>query len=135
MSCSVEGELSDLVTRLQTHRHSATCYKDRNNHSCRFGFPRPISNESKCLGSDETLANQGRFCVLRRKESEVMINNYNLVLLELWQANMDIQPCGNVTAVAYYIAKYASKCEPNDCGDVVREVVQKAKRHSNDVWK
>ncbi|KAF9405783.1 hypothetical protein HW555_013617 [Spodoptera exigua] len=114
---------------VSTHRHSATCYKDPNNHSCRFGFPRPISNESKCLESDKTLANQGR------SESEVMIYNYNLVLLELWQANMDIQPCGNVTAVAYYIAKYASKCEPNDCGDVVREVVQKAKRHSNDVWK
>ncbi|KAF9405354.1 hypothetical protein HW555_013881 [Spodoptera exigua] len=119
---------------LRTHRHSATCYKDRNNHSCRFGFPRPISNESKCLESDETLANQGQFCVLRRNESEVMINNYNLVLLELWQANMDKQPCGNVTTVAYYIAKYASKCEPNDCGDVVREVVQKAKRHSNDLF-
>ncbi|KAF9411588.1 hypothetical protein HW555_009660 [Spodoptera exigua] len=48
---------------------------------------------------------------------------------------MNIQPCGNVTAVAYYIAKYASKYEPNDCGDVFREAVQKATRHSNDVWK
>lgn len=36
---------------------------------------------------------------------------------------MDDQPCGSVTAIAYYIAKHASKCEPNDCGDIVREAV------------
>ncbi|CAH2101197.1 unnamed protein product [Euphydryas editha] len=131
----MEGELGDLVTRLLTHRHSATCYKDRDNRSCRLGFPRHISDETKCLGLDETLGNQGRFCVLKRNESEVIINNYNSLLLELWQANMDVQPCGNVTAVVYYIAKYASKCEPSDCGDVLREAVQKTKRHTNDVWK
>lgn len=64
-----------------------------------------------------------------------MVNNYNPVLLNIWQANMDVQPCGNVTAVAYYIAKYASKCEPNDCGDAVRQAIQKAKRESNNVYK
>ncbi|KAI8431936.1 hypothetical protein MSG28_004473 [Choristoneura fumiferana] len=48
---------------------------------------------------------------------------------------IDVQTCGTVTAVAYYIAKYASKYEPNYCGDVVREAVQKAKRQSNDALK
>lgn len=48
---------------------------------------------------------------------------------------MDIQSCGYITAVDNYIAKYASKSELSDCGDVVREAVQKGKRHKNDVWK
>lgn len=39
-----------------------------------------------------------------------------------------IKPCRTVTAVAYYIAKYANKFKANDCDDFVREVVQKVKR-------
>ena len=135
VSCSLNGDNAELVKRLQIHKHSTTCYKDRNTGSCRFGFPRPTSNTTNCLEPDDALRNNGRFCVLQRNADEVMVNNYNSILLKIWGANMDIQPCGNVTAVAYYIAKYASKCEPNDCGDVVREAVQKAKRQSNDVWK
>ncbi|CAG5026142.1 unnamed protein product [Parnassius apollo] len=64
-----------------------------------------------------------------------MINNYNSVLLNVWEANMDLPPCRTVTAVTYYIGKFASKCKPNYCGNVLREAVQKAKRQSNDVWK
>lgn len=48
---------------------------------------------------------------------------------------MDIQPCGNISAVAYYVAKYASKCEPHDTGDVVREAITKAKRWGDTVWR
>ncbi|XP_076397900.1 uncharacterized protein LOC143266155 [Megachile rotundata] len=110
VSCSLEAEnqdMSDIVQRVQIHKHSNTCYKDRNNRCSRFGFPRPISETTICLGPDDTLANNGRFCVLKRTVNEVMVNNYNPTLLKLWEANMDIQPCGNVTAVAYYIAKYA----------------------------
>ncbi|KAG7299154.1 hypothetical protein JYU34_017689 [Plutella xylostella] len=135
VSCSLNGDNTELVKRLQIHKHSTTCYKDRNTGVCRFGFPRPTSDTTTCLEPDDALRNNGRFCILQRNADEVMVNNYNTVLLKIWGANMDIQPCGNVTAVAYYIAKYASKCEPSDCGDVVREAVQKAKRQSNDVWK
>ncbi|XP_076393046.1 uncharacterized protein LOC143266003 [Megachile rotundata] len=137
VSCSLEAEnqdMSDIVQRVQIHKHSDTCYKDRNNRCCRFGFPRPISETTMCLGPDDTLANNGRFCVLKRTVNEVMVNNYNPTLLKLWEANMDIQPCGNVTAVAYYIAKYASKCEPQDTGDVIKEAVSRAKRRGGTVW-
>ncbi|KAF9817320.1 hypothetical protein SFRURICE_010779 [Spodoptera frugiperda] len=131
----VARQFTVRVKRLQTHKHSATCYKDRNAGCCRFGFPRAISATTKCLEPDDALRNNGRFCEIQRNAEEVMINNYNATLLKIWDANMDVQPCGTVTAVAYYIAKYASKCEPNDCGEIVREAVRKAKRHSNDVWK
>lgn len=64
-----------------------------------------------------------------------MVNNYNPVLLGLWKGNIDVQPCGSVTAVAYYVAKYASKCEPHDTGDVIRDATSNAKRKGGDVWK
>ncbi|KAH9634415.1 hypothetical protein HF086_000241 [Spodoptera exigua] len=66
---------------------------------------------------------------------ESMVNNYNAVLLGIWKGNIDVQPCRSVTAVAYYVAKYASKCEPHDTGDVIREAISKAKRQGGDVWK
>lgn len=135
ISCSLRGDNHELVKRLQVHRHSDTCYKDRSTKTCRFGFPRPVSDKTECLGPDETIANNGRFCILERTIDEIMVNNYNPVLLQIWEANMDIQPCGSVTAVAYYIAKYASKCEPTECGDVIKEAVTNAKRNSNDLWR
>lgn len=88
-----------------------------------------------CLAPDEALANNGRFCVLKRASNETMVNNYNAVLLGLWKGNIDIQPCGSVTSVAYYVAKYASKREPRDTGDVIRDAISNAKRQGGDVWK
>lgn len=137
ISCSINPEsdgLREVVRNCQIHKHTNTCYKDRNNGSCRFGFPRPISETTICLGPDETLANNGRFCLLKRTSEEVMINNYNPMILRIWQGNMDVQPCGSVTAVAYYVAKYASKCEPHDTGDVVKETILKTKRSGVTVW-
>ena len=63
-----------------------------------------------------------------------MVNNYNTELLSLWEGNMYLQPCGNVTAVAFYVANYASKCEPHDTGEVVRDAITKAKRTGGAVW-
>ncbi|KAG5887782.1 hypothetical protein JTB14_023997 [Gonioctena quinquepunctata] len=83
------------------------------------------SEVTLCLDPDEALANNGRFCISRTTAQETMINNYSL---NLWKGNMDIQPCGNISAVAYYVAKYASRCEPHDTGDVVRQAITKAKR-------
>lgn len=84
---------------------------------------------------DEAVQNNGRVCILKRGIGEIMVNNYNPTLLKIWQANKVIQPCGNVEAISYYIAKYASKCEPNDCGDVIKEAIQKSKRQNSSTWK
>lgn len=46
----------------------------------------------------------------------------------LWTGNMDIQLCGNVTAVAYYIAKYAAKHETQDVGQAVRDAVSRVQQ-------
>ncbi|XP_047025515.1 uncharacterized protein LOC124634135 [Helicoverpa zea] len=137
VSCSLMPDdpvLKTLIEDVQTHKHTATCYKNRNDRYCRFGFPRPAHETTICLGPDEVLSNNGRFCCLKRTADETMVNNYNPTLLSLWKGNIDVQPCGNVTAVAYYVAKYASKCEPHDTGEVVREAVAKAKRQGGPVW-
>ncbi|PZC79192.1 hypothetical protein B5X24_HaOG216756 [Helicoverpa armigera] len=136
VSCSLnntDDELNDVVKRVQIHSHSHTCYKNRQDRHCRFNFPRPASDETVLLGPDETLRNNGRFCILKRTPEEQYVNNYNPQILKLWKANMDIQPCGNVTAVSYYIAKYTSKHEPQDVGQAVKDAVSKVRASHGDI--
>lgn len=130
VSCSLnpsDSTLRKLVEDLQIHKHTATCKKNRQADGCRFDFPKRVSDHTVCLGPDEALANNGRFCLLKRTSNETMVNNYNAVLLGLWTENIDVQPCGSVTAVAYYVAKYASERE--------RNAITNAKRQGGDVWK
>jgi len=50
----------------------------------------------------------------------------NLDLLILWNANMDIQPVGTLYGIAYYVAKYVAKEEPqhiqNELKDALLEI-------------
>lgn len=96
-SCSFnpkDDSLRTLVHSVEMHKHTQTCYKGRENGSCRFGFPRPTSDETVFLGLD----NNARFVLLKRDSNAVLVNNYNSTLLNIWEENMDIQQCGNVTA-------------------------------------
>ncbi|KAI8423307.1 hypothetical protein MSG28_014329 [Choristoneura fumiferana] len=136
ISCSLnndDDELNEIVKRVQIHNHSSTCYKKRNDLHCRFNFPRPVSDQMTLLGPDETIRNNGRFCILKRSPAEQYVNNYNPQILKLWRANMDIQACGNVTAVSYYIAKYTSKHEPQDVGQAVKDAVSRVRASRGDI--
>jgi len=67
VSCSLDSDdavLRHIVESVQMHKHIATCYKDCDNCICRFGFSRPVSDQTVCLGPDEILANNGHFCIL-----------------------------------------------------------------------
>lgn len=127
------NELAEIVRRVQIHKHSSTCYKNRTHNVCRFSFPRQASDCTKILDADGIIANKGRFCILKRHSGDAFVNNYNPAILKLWGGNMDIQPCGNVIAVAYNIAKYASNHEPQDVGQAVREVLTRVWRYGGDV--
>ncbi|KAF9409707.1 hypothetical protein HW555_010997 [Spodoptera exigua] len=84
VSCSLNPDdpvLRKLVEDLQIHKHTATCKKNRQDDGCRFGFPKQESDNTVCLGPDEALANNGRFCLLKRTPEESMVNNYNAILL------------------------------------------------------
>lgn len=43
-SSTRDNELDALIARVQVHKHTTTCYEDRQHGQCRFGFPRKISD-------------------------------------------------------------------------------------------
>ena len=52
--------------------------------------------------------------VLQRDIAEVNINNYNVVWLVFWNANIDLSPVKDFFAVITYITEYAFKPEPQE---------------------
>ncbi|GFV23001.1 hypothetical protein TNCV_562791 [Trichonephila clavipes] len=61
------------------------------------------------MKTQKSFGSGGRACSLKRTSE---VNNYNLILLKLSQANMDVQSCGSNETIALYIANNASKSEP-----------------------
>lgn len=108
-----DEELSKIVSRCQIHKCTRTCYKNNKsaNKKCRFGFPMPVSDETRILDEEEIKKFNGRLCLKQRSETEKNINVYNPTILKIWGANMDIQPVGGMYGIAYYIAKDCSKEE------------------------
>jgi hypothetical protein len=128
--CSVslpsDPKLKELVTRLQVHSCTQTCFKKvskKNIKKCRFGYPLPISDKTIILNADEIKNYNNKFCIFKRTIEEQKINVYNLELLILWNANMDIQPVGSLYGIAYYIAKYVAKEEPQNIQDELKEAI------------
>lgn len=127
VSCKLDGgELTDIVRRYQTHKHTATCFKKEK--SCRFGFPRePVAKTS--LAAEEDSRSRGRGVILRRSVTEGWINNYHPKLLRLLRCNMDIQPVIGVAAVALYIAKYIGKNESENMRDDIRRTLHSLRQN------
>jgi len=46
---------------------------------------------------------------------------------------MDLQPCGNVTDIAYYIAKYAAKHESQEIGQAIKDAVSRIQRYGGEL--
>lgn len=80
------------------------------------------------IPSDEFVRSGGRICHLKRRQQDMWINNYNPTLLRLWQGNMDIQPCGSNEAIAFYIAKYVGKSEPQQLATGVNEAIKEIQK-------
>lgn len=94
-----DEELHHLVTSLQIHQCGPYCL--RQNHLCRFGFPKEPSEENG-------------FCPMtlrafyKRSGVDAHVNNYNPYLLKLMKCSMDIQ-INSGHRVLPYLAKYLSK--------------------------
>ncbi|KAG5666753.1 hypothetical protein PVAND_014765 [Polypedilum vanderplanki] len=129
-----DPKLHDLVKKNQRHQHTHTCHKN-NSQNCRFAFPRQPCQQTRIVppSSDEFIRNGGRFCTLKRNSNETYINNYNREILELWNANMDIQPCGNNEAIAFYIAKYVAKSEPTDLTGSIAAAIRKIRLEESNI--
>ena len=114
ISCSIntgDNELDEIIKRVQIHKCTHTCFKKNKEH-CRFNYPMSTSTETKILNEEEISKNNNKFVILKRKENEKNVNNYNATILSMWQGNMDIQPIGSIFGIAFYVAKYVAKEEP-----------------------
>jgi Helitron helicase-like domain at N-terminus len=139
ISCQIpdeDDELAELVKTLQTHRHTTACYKN-NVKYCRFGFPRPQCVKTRILAPDSAdfIRSGGRTCEIVRSIKEKFINNYNAVVLKLWGANMDIQICGNDENIAYYLAKYLTKAEPQEVRREIKKAIETIKNEDSETAK
>jgi len=105
VSIPTDDKLKELVLRLQKHKCTSTCYKSSGKENiknkCRFGYKIAASTETRILNLEELLSNNGKFCIFKRSIEEQSINVYNLQLLILWNAKMDIQPVGSLYGIAY----------------------------------
>lgn len=130
-----DPELFELVKKCQIHRHTPTCTKNNTSVRCRFNFPRQECDETRIVShsSDDFLRNGGRICLLKRRKEDAWVNNYHPELLRLWKGNMDIQPCGSNEAIAYYIAKYLSKAEPEGVDSGIAQAIQQIQREETDL--
>lgn len=123
-------EMHDMVIRLQSQRHTHTCY-EKDAH-CRFAFPRSVSSATRILDEEQTARNKGKFYILKGKDSATMINSYNPQLIKIWSANIDVQSCGLALGIAYYISKYISKSEPADIARLIREAIYRNRERGGD---
>ncbi|XP_062577467.1 uncharacterized protein LOC134239311 [Saccostrea cucullata] len=69
---------------------------------------------------------------LKRKPNEVRINAYNTVLLQSWQANMDIQFILDAYACATYIVSYISKGQ-RGMSNLLRHACEEARQNDSDI--
>ena len=117
-------ELHNLVNKFQNHGCGNYCLraikskKGKFCKACRFGFPRKITSKLILFDVIEAILGRKssefkkRLYHLCRKPEEARINDYNKLLLSLWQGNMDIQFISeNSYSLVNYITKYVTKAD------------------------
>ena len=119
---TADPDLHRLVSTLQVHRHSHTCYK-HNRVTCRFNYPRP-PNPATRLRTNTDPGSAAQFYVTQRNECDQWVNAYNPTLLKAWQANMDIQMVGSEYGAAMYVCMYVSKSEPERLKHALHDTLQ-----------
>jgi len=125
-----EPILHSQVKKLQMHKHTHTCYTKKKN-LCRFDFPQPISACTHIKNGISPTSNP-HFYRLKRAEEEQMINAYNPLVLELWNANMDLQMIGSAIGAARYITTYLCKPETKDLLSKIKLKLDTLESHASE---
>ena len=132
-------ELHRLVTKYQMHRCSSYCKRSVKVGGvfitrCKFGFPRPESDEGRINQVEDCLKNRNKIYDLPRLFSEIQVNDYNPTLLLLWKANLDIQFISeNSLALAHYVTGYVTKAEKSQMHEIWDEIGSKETLYSK-LW-
>lgn len=121
-----EPRLYYLVMQYQVHKCGPSCQRivfggnKKKYIICRYGFPKPVQSQATLNSIHDTLRSRqrGQRCIklynLARTYEERWINDYNPVILLLWEANMDIQYIHETSQVLdRYITTYITKSEKN----------------------
>ena len=67
----------------------------------------------------DSLKSCSKIYYLKRGENEVRVNDYNLLLLMLWRANMDLQYISETSlALTEYVSGYVTKAEKSNIQDM-----------------
>ncbi len=69
---------------------------------------------------------------LKRKPSELRINNYIAACLSAWRANLEIQFVLNVYACAMYIVSYISKAQKG-MSELLRKAYEEARKGNSSI--
>ena len=133
-------ELHRLVTRYQMHKCSTYCKRKRKFSTgtfvtrCRFGVPRQACESAKLNSVSDSLKSRKRIYQLPRGDTEVRVNDYNPLLLMLWQANIDIQYVAESSlALAHYVSCYITNAERSNMQEIWQEVCENKSVYSR-LW-
>ena len=122
-----DPELHALVTNYQLHKCSGYCkHKIKAWGSFvttyKSNFPRTPQEKTVLHCVEEKLKKRQRIYELARSESEVRDNDYNPLLLLLWQANMDIQFVAESSlTLSQDVMGYITKAEKSSMQEVWQE--------------
>jgi len=132
ISCKMPDQnISPLLYRRvnthQRHIHNDYCLCSKKvgrkvTRLCRFGFLRPITEtlNVRDVAGRRQLKHKSRLYDLPRRDNEVIINDYNPVLLTAWVGNMDIQFIGEKSSLlTWYVTKYINKAGKSELSDSI----------------
>ena len=117
-SASEDKKLNHLVKRFNLHRCNSYCMRRRKacKPRCKFSFPREVRSKAilydvaTSIASRQSGSYKHRLYELERTPAEVRVNDYNPVLLQVWEGNIDVQFIAEDSeTLADYITKYATK--------------------------
>ena len=90
---------------------------------CRFNFPRDVTEHAVLNPVEECLKSREKIYLHPQAEQECRVNDYNPLLLLLWQANMDVQfTAESSLTLAHYVIGYVIKAEKSNMQEVWQEV-------------
>ena len=123
-----DPKMHGLVKKFQVHKCNSYCLrrpkKCRGKARCKFGFPRSacikpvLHGVASSIASHKTGSYKKRLYELQRNHNEKFVNDYNPILLYLWQGNVDIQFIGEKSeSLVDYISKYATKAPRSEITD------------------
>jgi len=132
---AVQFHYCDLISHCQRHRHnSGYCQKD--DGTCRFGFPRDIQCKTHLIVKDITYSRgekkgqlKNTVCELTFHCNDRWLNSHSKFGLLTWAANLDMSILIDNSTTINYVAKYCTKVERASVAltSLVREGIKRSR--------